>query len=220
MKKMLLLFGLCGALSADFALEFDFDGFKNSFYYKSDQAAKLEIYDGTNRSYLYRVGKKSYMLQYAAKKAYYVDMDEMRALMSAQSESPYSGDLHEIENITKPKVLKRGKKINFAGVKAEEWIVEENDLMSGERRKISMVLSNQKDLVEAMEKFSEMLNLLNSDGGFDAMSIEGYYVIASEGMKLLSFSKESIDEEKLLIPKDALKSDMATIGKMMMVDEK
>jgi hypothetical protein len=117
--------------------------------------------------------------------------------------------------ITKPffKVLNKGKEKIVSGIKGEIWEVESEE--DGEKYKEKIVVTNNKELVDAMSKSFEILQKFGEgpygrEIGADVKSMmfveQGYVLISAEGIKYQELHNDKIPDGTIKLPIDAVDS--------------
>jgi len=145
----------------------------------------------------------------------YMDIDK-----AEQKSDELTEDLNLTEEncnaqITKPffKVLNRGQEEIVSGIKGEIWEVESEE--DGEKYREKIVVTNNKELVDAMSKSFEILQKFGEgpygrEIGLDIKSMmfveKGYVLISAEGIRYQELRKDKIPKETIKLPKDAIDS--------------
>ena len=199
MKKILLLVLFALTLSADITLKFNADGSEAlKFYYKDSSHIRLSMYDNNDRSDIYVIGKKTYIVSYDDGHLEIVDLDQMKMMMGA------FGAMMGVQNTIAPyiNVVERGASTNVAGIKAEKWVVEMKDADDVIQR-YNVLVTNDKKITKAMKQMADTLTIIPNTEMFMSSLFEvepGYYLISADNFKLTYVSTAKIDNSVFILP--------------------
>ena len=231
--KIILAGVVSTLLFADFTLVYEMDGGAEGkreevIQYRNDNYVKLSfrkagdkntsnpegqyIIDGTRYTVLREDGKLIYMNMSKIDKATAKLVDELNV----------SGETKQVASARKPffTVLKKGAAKTIAGIKGEVWEVESEE--DGEKYREEIVVSNNKELVDAMHTTIKILELFGEgpygmEIGDDIVSMmlvaDEYVLLSAEGMEFRKLSGEKIEETLFELPKEAV-DGMKNLPKM------
>jgi len=204
MKKVILtMIAMTMLLHADYVLEYKMDKWQHKFMYRDSTSSKLIHQSATEKSEIYKIGKKTYIVSSEAGKKVIIDLDELRML------SQYSGlnDMQYIEEIKKPKykIEKTSKVVNVGGIDGELWII--SGKLKGKEFVKKVVVTNDKRVVESIRA---MYSLIGSMSGIktdnDLFEFEKDYVtIKTDDIHLKSFSDIKVPISEYQLPKNVEK---------------
>jgi len=233
LAKIILVLIMSTLLFADFTLIYEMGGGAEEkrdevIQYRDDAHVKLSfrkssdkgksnpegqyIIDGVRYTVLREDGKLIYMNMSKIDKATAKLVDELNvssvANNTVQKKKPFFT------------VLKRGESKTIAGIKGEVWEVESEE--DGEKYREKIVVTNNKELVDAMrtsleilERFGEGPYGMEIDDDLVTMMLvtDEYILLSAEGMEFKTLSKESIDDSVFVLPKEAV-NGMKNMPKM------
>ena len=204
------------ALFADYITLYEMQDANQTFMYKDASHSKMITQHDDDESAVYKIGKKSYIVNERNGKKTVVDMDEMKAMMNS-----FGANTEAIkEDIKKKKesfhINKTGKKERVGGVSGELWIISGED--DGEKFEQEVVVSRDKRIAKSMHAMYAMIATLNDGDVDDTMNFleveKGYVVIKADGMKLISFTEKSVPDSEYELPKDAKKQKIPNLGNL------
>jgi hypothetical protein len=194
-------------LQADYILKYKMDTETQTYMYHSDTQSKLVSGSGDERSEIYKVGKKIYIVSYEDGEKNIVDMDEMKKMSQAFGGMDSSAYTQKNEPL-KYTIKKTGKKVKVGGIKGEIWIVSGED--NGEKFKEEVVVTNDKRVVKTIHAMFKALSAMSTEEIEDnLLEIQkGYVAIKADGMALESFSEKKVSSAVYQLPKDAKQQKM------------
>lgn len=209
MKKLIMGLIVVSTLTqADYVMEYQMEEDTQKFMYKNSSTAKLINNSEGDRSSIYKIGKKTYIVTNNGRDKKIVDMDEMKAMANSFGFDP-SQHMHEEEMPPAPKIRKTGKRVKVAGVNGEVWSVSVYE--DGLKHTSEMVVTKDKRVVKSVRSMSSIFTSMS--GGMDAGSgleiKKGYVIIQADGMRLKSFKDKKVNANEYKLPNDASKQDMA-----------
>ena len=215
MKTFLMLVAslfFVATTDADYILKYKMDTEIQTYMYKSDTSSKLVTGSGDERSEIYKIGKKVYIVSYDDGEKSVIDMDEMKKMSQAFGGIDSSAYMQKNET-PKYTIKKTGRKEKVGGINGEVWIVSGED--NGEKFKEEMVVTNDKRVAKAVHS---MFATLSSMGGPDLENNflelkKGYVVIKADSMALQSFSEKKLPNADYQLPKDAKEQKMPNFSK-------
>lgn len=217
MNKVVLISLLSISLYADFTLVYKMEGRINEIIqYKDPQNVLLRYtIDGeenqTKQTGQYLIDGKRYSVAYEDGNLTYIDLDQSDSEVSRLTE-----DLNISQNscniIEKPffTILKKGGAKSIKGIEGEVWEVESQE--DGEIYKESIVVTNNKELVNAMSRSIQTIKLFGEgpygmEFGPDMESMmlvrDGYVLLSAEGIEFESLDDKPIAAETIALPKNA-----------------
>ncbi len=217
MNKILLISLLSISLYADFTLVYKMEGRINEIIeYKDPQNVLLRYtIDGeenqTKQTGQYLIGGQRYSVTNEDGNLTYVDLDKSDSEASRLTE-----DLNVSQNscsiVEKPffTILKKGEAKTIKGIKGEVWEVESQE--DGERYKESIVVTSNKELVDAMSRSLKIIKLFGEgpygmEFGPDMESMmlvrDGYVLLSAEGIEFESLDHKPLATETIELPKNA-----------------
>jgi hypothetical protein len=195
-------------VEADYILEYQIEEDSQKFMYKNSTTAKLENLSQDDKSTIYKIDKKSYIVTYDRGEAKIVDVEQIKAMANSFGFDA-SEHMHEEETPQSIKIKKTGKRLKVAGINGEVWsvIAYENGL----KQTSEVVVTNDKRVltsVRAMEKlFGSMSGAEHEESGLEIQ--KGYVIIQAEGMRLTSFKEAKVSADEYKLPKNASQQDMS-----------
>ena len=145
----------------------------------------------------------------------YMDIDktEQKTDELTQELNLTNDDCHAA--ITEPffKVLKKGEEKIVSGIKGEVWEVESQE--DGEKYREEIVVTKNKELVDAMHKSFEILKKFGEgpygrEIGPDVESMmfveKGYILLSAEGIRYIELRYDKIPDDTIKLPKYAIDS--------------
>ncbi len=209
---IIVLMALTTLLQADYILEYQMENDIQKFMYHSSTRSKMINHSDRDKSEIYKIGKKIYIVTDDNGKKNIVDVDDIRKM----SKSMGFDASQYIQKQEKPKykIKKTGKRVKVGGISGEIWVV--SGTYNGEKFKDKIVVTKDKRVIKAIHA---MYSMLGSIGGasVDDSFLEvqkGYVTIKADGMKLKSFSNKRIASSEYQLPKNAKKQQMPNIKKI------
>jgi hypothetical protein len=200
------LFLFFSSLQADYITEYKIGDEIQMFMYKDSSHSKMVNSSANEKSEIYRIGKKVYIVSGRDGDKQIVDVDDMKAMSKAMGFNA-SAYVKEAKNY---KITKTGKKVSVGGVKGELFII--TGTHEGKPYKQEIVMTNNKDVVKSVRSmfslFSTMSTMNDSENLFEVK--KGYVPIKSDGMELKSFKSVRITNSEYELPKKAKKQIMPT----------
>ncbi len=199
MKKLLLLVLFALSLNADITLKFDADGQEAlKFQYKDSSHIRLTMYDNGDKSDIYVIGKKTYIVSYDDGHLEIVDLDQMKMMMGA------FGAMMGAQNTIAPyiNVVERGGSTRVAGIKAEKWVIEmkdEDDII----QRADVLVTKDKKVTRAMKQMADTLTIIPNTEMLMSSLFEvepGYYLISADNFKLTYISTSKIKNSVFMLP--------------------
>ncbi|EDZ62802.1 hypothetical protein SMGD1_1266 [Sulfurimonas gotlandica GD1] len=202
------LFLFLSLLQADYITEYKMGDEVQTFMYRDDSHSKLVSHSGGEKSEIYRIGKKVYIVSGSDGDKHIVDIDDMKSMAKSMGFDA-SGYVKDAKEEAKDyKIINTGKKVTVGGIRGELYTIKGN--YDGKPYKQDIVMSNDKNVVKSVKAmfslFSTMSTMDNSDDMFDVK--KGYVTIKSDGMELKSFKRKSIANSEFELPKKAKKQEM------------
>jgi hypothetical protein len=204
-KKLLLATGVMSSiLWGDFRLEYQMEGdMKQIVQYRDAQHVLITMkgnHKGESSEQLI-LGDKKFMIIEENGKKRYMDMDAMMQQMK-QLSGMMGSENREADSSFKFKVIHKGDKKKVAGVDAQVWRLEINE--NGKKENMDVVVTNNKRVVDAIKKYSQVMKQLTNMGDDALISLmnikDGYAVIEFEGMHLLNYSNADIPDSLFALP--------------------
>lgn len=211
---ILCLFLFFSSLQADYVTEYKMGGEIQKFMYHDASHSKMVNHSGDEKSEIYRIGKKVYIVSGPEDDKQIIDVDDMKAMSKSMGfdASAYAKDAKE--EAKNYKISKTGKRVSVGGVKGELFVV--TGTSEGKPYKQEIVMTNNKDVVKSVRAmfslFSAMSTMNDSENFFEVK--KGYVPIKSEGMELKSFKSMRIAKGEYELPKKAKKQTMPTKEKI------
>jgi len=209
------------ALFADFTLIYKMDNKINEIIeYKDAKNVKLSYtVDGEDENLTgvgqYLINGRRYSVLREDGNLTYMDMDKAEEKSEELTEELNLTTENCNAIITKPffKVLNKAGEEIVSGIKGEVWEVESEE--DGEKYREKIVVTNNKELVNAMSKSFEILQKFGEgpygrEIGTDEKSMmfieNGYVLISAEGIRYQELRKDKIPNDTLKLPSDAIDS--------------
>lgn len=216
MKKYLVLIVsifMFTALQADYVLKYQMDTEEQTYMYHSDTQSKLTTGSGSDKSEIYKIGKKVYIVSYEGTKPTVMDLDEMKKMSQAFGGMDRSAYMEE-NKAPDYKIKKTGKKLVVGGVKGEVWIISGEE--DGEKFSTEVVVSKDKKVAKAVKSMMETFTSMSGDVAEDNFLElqKGYVTIKADGMALKSFTSKSVPSSEYQLPSGAKKQQMPDLGKL------
>jgi hypothetical protein len=177
-----------------------------TFKYHSSTKSKLINKSHGERSEIYRIGKKTYVVTGSEGQKTIVDVDEMKQ-MSKSTGFDISQFASEIE---KPeyKVKNTGKKVKVGGINGEVWII--SGVYDGKKYREEIVVTKDRRVVKAVRAMfgimTSMSGLADDENLFEIK--KGYVTIKGKGLELKSFSDKKVSSSEYKLPQNAKKQKM------------
>lgn len=204
---------LVTTVEADYIVKYKMDQDLQTYMYHSDRSSKLSMDGSDEKTEVYKIGKKVYIVSYDGNQKTIMDMDEMKK-MSQSFGSMDSSANSETTIAPKYHITKTGKKVKIAGVNGEVWIVSGQE--DGEKFTQEMVVTNNKEVVKVVHSMLETFADI-SDSSEDQNMLEpqkGYVVIKADTMVLDSFTQEELASSVYQLPKDGQEQKMPDLSKL------
>ncbi len=200
-------------LQADYISTYDMDGETQTFLYHDSAHSKLINKSDGKSSSIYKIDKKTYILNKKNGKTEVMDMDEMKKLANAFGGGEPQHKKSQ-KAMPKFKIDKTGKRVTVGGIKGEVWIVSGKE--DGKPFKEKLVVTNDKRVVKAIRAQMNMF-LQMSGGEVDTSNNmfeiqKGYVTIKADGMELKSFKEKSLPKSVYQLPKNAQIKKMPDLG--------
>ncbi|MEA2091196.1 MAG: hypothetical protein U9O83_02390 [Campylobacterota bacterium] len=211
---IIVMFSFLTLLQADYVVEYEMSGEVQKFLYSDASHSKMINRSNDNeKSEIYRIGKKVYIVTGRDGNKHIIDVDEMRAMSKAMGfdASQYAKEAQE--DAKDYKLTSTGKKVKVGGVRGEVYIIK--GTFDGKAYKQEIVLTKNKKVVKAVRAmfslFGAMSGIENSEDFSEVK--KGYVTIKSDDMQLKSFKSMKIAKSEYELPKDAKKEKMPTYKK-------
>ena len=196
--KIILAAGLLtSALWADFTLEYKmYNDKKSVVQYKDAQHVLLSAGNmgGDVKAVRLFSDDKQYLIMDRGGKPKYIDMSTMKSGMKGRK--PKS------EMSEKPgfKIIKTDKTKMVAGIEGQIWTLEYEG--NGKKEHVDIVVTDDKKVVDAVHKYSMIMNQYSPPGLYYTMNpAKGYATIEFEGMELMKFDGSSIPDNVFALSK-------------------
>jgi len=219
MKKIVSISLMVVSLYADFTMIYKMDGKINEIVeYKNEKNVKLSYtIDGEENS---SAQTGQYLID---GKRYTVVREEDGRLtyMNMEKVDEKSSEITNELNLTKEDcvidakpfftILKKGDSTTIKGVKGEIWDVESQE--DGEKYREKIVVSNDKELVDAMSRAFEILKMFGEgpygmEIGTDVESMmlvtKDHVLLSAAGIEFVSLNHNDIPSSTIVLPKDAV----------------
>ncbi|WP_373035739.1 hypothetical protein [Sulfurimonas sp.] len=210
-KSLILsLFLFFSSLQADYITEYKMGDEIQKFMYRDASHSKMVNRGGDEKSEIYRVGKKVYIVSGSDGDKQIIDVDDMKAMSRSMGfdASAYAKDAKE--EAKNYKISKTGKRVSVGGVRGELFVV--TGTHEGKPYKQEIVMTNNKDVVKSVRAmfslFSAMSTMNDSEDLFEVK--KGYVPIKSDGMELKSFKSVRIAKSEYELPNKAKKQSIPT----------
>jgi len=188
MKRIILISAFSALAMADYTLTMQMGGTQQKFFYKDDAHMLLEGNEGGRKVTQLVNGEKIYSVTTVNGKKRYLDMSAMLSQFSQMGGQSDAMQKPEIE------VIHKGGTKTVAGVKAQEWTISVKDQAGIEKDKV--LVTNDKDLVNAMNGFSKFMSKLSPEGETGNMYEvkEGYVIVAGDGFRVTNLDKSDLPD--------------------------
>jgi len=199
-------------LQADYILKYQMDTDEQTFMYHSDSRSKMVSMSDGEKSEIYKIGKKSYIVSYEGGQKTVVDMDAMKKMSQSMG---YDASEYK-EEMQKPnfKIKKTSKRVTVDGIKGQVWIVSGED--DGEKFKEEIVVTKDKKVVKSIRAMYQLFASMSGTPMEDSfLEIQkGYVTIKAPDMRLKSFSEKKVASSEYQLPKDAKGQKMPDFSKL------
>lgn len=198
---------------ADYILKYKMDTDSQTYMYHSGISSKLSMASGHEKTEIYTIGKKVYLVSYDGANKTIMDMDEMKKMSQAFGAMDSSAE-NAKQRAPKYKIIKTGKKEKIAGISGEVWIVSGKE--DGEKFTQEMVVTNDKKVVKvAHSMFNTFANMSNSNEGQEMLEPQkGYVILKVDTMVLKSFEELKLPSSTYQLPKDGQEQKMPDFSKL------
>ncbi len=205
MKKHLIIavFAFTATLQADYILKYQMQNDMQTFLYHSPSSSKMITTSDGQKSSIYRIDKKTYIVSDDDGEKSIVDVDKMREMSKSMGFDP----AQYVQEMEKPEytIKKTGKKVKVGGIAGEVWIV--SGTYDGEKYKEEIVVTKNKKVVKIVRAmfnvFSSMSGAQIEENFYELQ--KGYVTIKADGLQLKSFSEKSIPSSEYKLPKQSQK---------------
>ncbi|MEA1919466.1 MAG: hypothetical protein U9N52_06480 [Campylobacterota bacterium] len=212
-SKILLTasFSILSLLHADYITTYQMDDQTQTLMYHDASHSKVINASDAERSSMYQIKGKVYLVTQEDGKTRVIDYDQMKAMMGSFGAQP---EVHEKNAMPDYKIKKTGKKELVGGIKGEVWIIEGSE--EGQQFKEEIVVTKDKRVVKSVHTLMNIISKM-SDGRTDEMGnifeIEkGYVTIKADGLVLKSFKEKKLSKSEYQLPKDAQMQEMPNIA--------
>lgn len=209
----LFLLLLVTTTQADYILKYKMESDFQTYMYHSDTTSKLSMDSGNEKTEIYTIGKKVYIVSYDGNHKTIMDMDEMKKMSQAFSGMDTSSyDVNKA--VPKYKSISTGKREKVAGINGEVWIISGEE--DGEAFTQEAVVTNNKKVVKAVRSmFKTFENISDSQEEQNIFEPKkGYVIIKVDGMVLDSFKETKVASSVYQLPKDAQEQKMPDFSQL------
>jgi len=211
---IIVLFSFLSLLQADYVLEYEMSGEVQKFLYRDASHSKMINHSGDNeKSEIYRIAKKVYIVSGRDGEKHSTDVDEMRTMSKATGFATTQYAKEAQEDAKDYKLTPTGKKVKVGGVRGEVFIIK--GTFDGKAYKQEIVLTKNKEVVKAVSAMFSLFGAMSGMENSETLSEvkKGYATIKSDDMELKSFKSMKIAKSEYELPKDAKKEKMPTHNK-------